>query len=106
MEIHSPNGQEIHWIREICDRAWLLADMQLLLILKFNDVIYFLFDTVRLPVSHLSKNRTENRFHAPVHAVNRAPVHKTTIQLWSQSSSNLTLHLQNGMFGMILCMTL
>ena len=41
----------------------------------------FLFDTVRVPVPgfHLSKNRTENRFLVPVHAVNRVSVHKTTV---------------------------
>ena len=39
----------------------------------------FLFDTVRIPVFHLSKNRTENRFHIPVHAVNRVQVHKTIV---------------------------
>ena len=42
-----------------------------------NDVIYFLFDTVHVPVFHLSKNRTKNRFHITVRAVYRVPVHKT-----------------------------
>ena len=37
----------------------------------------FLFDTVRVPVFYLSKNRTENRFLVPVRVVNRVPVHKT-----------------------------
>ena len=37
----------------------------------------FLFDTVRVPVFYLSKNRTENRFLVPVRTVNRVPVHKT-----------------------------
>ena len=56
-----------------------LPARQLLLILKswFNDLVYFLFDTVRVPVFYLSKNRTENRFLVPVRAVNRVPVHKT-----------------------------
>ena len=44
----------------------------------FNDVISFVFDTVRVPVFYLSENRTENRFQTPVHAVNRVPVHETT----------------------------
>ena len=34
----------------------------------------FVFDTVRVPVFYLSKNRTENRFLVPVRAVNRVPV--------------------------------
>ena len=38
----------------------------------------FLFDTVRVPVFHLSKNRTGNRFLVPVCTVNRVPVHKTS----------------------------
>ena len=32
---------------------------------------------VLVPDFHLSKNWTENRFHIPVHTVNRMPVHKT-----------------------------
>ena len=72
-----------------CGRAWLLADMKLLFILKswinevisfLFDTIFLLFDTVRVPVFHSSKNRTENRFHIPVSAVNRVPVHKTNYQ--------------------------
>ena len=46
-------------------------------VIRFNDVVYFLFETVRVPVFHLSENWTENRFHIPVHAVNSVPVHKT-----------------------------
>ena len=50
-------------------------------VIRFNDVVYFLFETVRVPVFHLSENwtenRTENRFHIPVRAVNSIPVHKT-----------------------------
>ena len=45
----------------------------------------FLFDTVHVPVFHLSKNRTENRFPVPVRAVNRVPVHKTSIDVTSSS---------------------
>ena len=65
-----------------CGRAWLLPDRQLLFILKswFNDAISFLFDTVRVPVFHLSKNRTENWFHVLVRAINPVPVHKTRRQ--------------------------
>ena len=44
----------------------------------FNDVIWFLFDTVRVPVFYLSKKRTENRFPVPVRAVNHVPVHETS----------------------------
>ena len=47
----------------------------------------FLFDTVRVPVFYLSKNRTKNRFLVPVRAVNRIPVHKT-------SSSNIVVFTQ------------
>ena len=36
-----------------------------------------LYDTVLVPVFHLSENRTENRFHIPVHAV-----HKTNRHGW------------------------
>ena len=61
MEIKSPNRQEMHWIREMSMISYI-----------------FLFDTVRVPVFYLSKNRTENRFLVPVCAVNRVPVHKTT----------------------------
>ena len=55
-------------------------DRQRLVALKswFNDVIYFLFDTVRVPVFCLSENRTENRFQTPVRSVNRVPVHETS----------------------------
>ena len=38
----------------------------------------FLFDTICVPVFHLSKNRTGNRFLVPVCTVNRVPVHKTS----------------------------
>ena len=61
----------------------MLPDRQRLVALKswFNDVIYFLFDTVRVPVFCLSENRTENRFQTPVRSVNRVPVHETSIHV-------------------------
>ena len=57
----------------------MLPDRQRLVALKSwcNDVIFFLFDTVRVPVFCLSENRTENRFQTPVRSVNRVPVHET-----------------------------
>ena len=50
-------GKKFTRLARCCGRAWLLADIQLLLILKlwFNDVISFLFDTVPIPGFHLSK---------------------------------------------------
>ena len=71
---------ELHWIREMLPQAMVIArHATATYIVKswFNDVIYFLFDTVGVPVFHLSQNRTEIRFPVPVRAVNRVQVHKT-----------------------------
>ena len=56
-----------------------MPDRQLLLILKlwFNDVIYFYL--IRYACQFFTCQKTEHRFHIPVHAVNRVPVHKTSI---------------------------
>ena len=82
MIINSPNLPEIHWIRGILQQGMVVARQATATYsyfeVGFNDVIYFLFDTVRVPVFYLSENQTENRFQAPVRAVNRIPVHETS----------------------------
>ena len=76
MEINSPkNDKKCAGLGGCCSRAWLLPAGQLLLILKlwFN-VIYFLFDTVLVPVFHLSNKL--NRKPIPCTGA-RVPVHRT-----------------------------
>ena len=58
MEINLPNGQEIHWIREMLQQGMVVGRHATATYIEaewFNDVISFLFDTVRVPVFHLSK---------------------------------------------------
>ena len=68
-----------------------MPDRQLLLILKswFNDVIYFYL--IQYAYQFFTCQNTEHRFHIPVHAVNRVPVHKTSIAFRFKPSLKLKL---------------
>ena len=57
MEINSPNWQEMHWIREMLRQGMVVARQTTATYIEvaIKCHIYFLFETVRVPVFHLSK---------------------------------------------------
>ena len=66
IEINSPNWQEMHWIREML-RQDMVVERQttatyIEVVVQWCHLFFFLFDTVHVPVFHLSKNRTDSLY--------------------------------------------